>query len=180
MNYYIKNNPNELYHYGVKGMKWGVRRYQKKSGKLTAEGYQKYYTNGRINYAGTRARAKARDTRSLGRRNLVKSIGGATAGALVFHYALGGKYVNKAIHQAGNLTITKMRMSGASVGKRRAVAAAFIGAMGLYTAAEVSGIAKAAYVGGRYNFDRSYKNRTDARANLKTYEKQQREFEKSK
>ena len=29
---------NYLMHYGVKGMKWGVRRYQNKDGSLTAEG----------------------------------------------------------------------------------------------------------------------------------------------
>ena len=28
----------ELYHYGVKGMKWGVRRYQNSDGTLTSEG----------------------------------------------------------------------------------------------------------------------------------------------
>lgn len=28
----------EIYHHGVKGMKWGVRRFQKKDGSLTSEG----------------------------------------------------------------------------------------------------------------------------------------------
>lgn len=32
---------NELYHHGVKGMKWGVRRYQNPDGSLTAEGKRK-------------------------------------------------------------------------------------------------------------------------------------------
>ena len=29
---------SELYHYGIKGMHWGIRRYQNKDGSLTAEG----------------------------------------------------------------------------------------------------------------------------------------------
>lgn len=33
---------DELYHHGVKGMKWGVRRYQNKNGSLTPAGKKRY------------------------------------------------------------------------------------------------------------------------------------------
>ena len=32
----------ELYHHGVKGMKWGVRRYQNKDGSLTSAGKKRF------------------------------------------------------------------------------------------------------------------------------------------
>lgn len=35
-------NDYELYHWGVKGQKWGVRRYQKKDGSLTSKGKNRY------------------------------------------------------------------------------------------------------------------------------------------
>lgn len=33
---------NELYHHGIKGMKWGIRRYQNEDGTLTPEGKMRY------------------------------------------------------------------------------------------------------------------------------------------
>ena len=41
LEYRIKYS-NELYHYGVKGQKWGIRRYQNPDGSLTDEGYARY------------------------------------------------------------------------------------------------------------------------------------------
>ena len=35
-------DPNELYHYGILGMKWGVRRYQNPDGSLTKAGMRRY------------------------------------------------------------------------------------------------------------------------------------------
>ena len=39
--FYIRRQ-NELYHHGIKGQKWGIRRFQNEDGSLTAEGKRRY------------------------------------------------------------------------------------------------------------------------------------------
>ena len=44
---------NELYHHGIKGQKWGVRRYQNKDGSLTAAGKNRNYNKRNMKNADT-------------------------------------------------------------------------------------------------------------------------------
>lgn len=62
----IINTPNrggytpldELYHHGILGQKWGVRRYQNKDGSLTAEGKKHVQTYEQANEKGKKVTAE--------------------------------------------------------------------------------------------------------------------------
>lgn len=93
---------SELYHHGIKGQKWGVRRYQNADGSLTEEGYQRYG----LNSDGSRNLAikHPKNTKQIRSRvrlaggvlgaasglSTLATVGAFTAGTVVAPYALVG------------------------------------------------------------------------------------------
>lgn len=67
----------ELYHHGIKGQQWGVRRYQNEDGTLTAEGRKRY---GVEDGSPTLIDAKRKDNKNAKKAALI--AGGVAATAL--------------------------------------------------------------------------------------------------
>lgn len=105
----------ELYHHGIKGQRWGIRRFQNEDGTLTQEGKDRYVTVERMHYERNKD-AKARGRAIGAATGAVSSIlatmaldddgltallfapltamGGAAIGAGLGH--IGGSVINKA------------------------------------------------------------------------------------
>lgn len=63
---------NELTHWGIKGMKWGVRRFQNRDGSLTSEGRKRY---GDDDDSGSKASAnKRKSAREMSDEELFRAV----------------------------------------------------------------------------------------------------------
>ena len=107
----------ELYHHGVKGQRWGVRRYQNPDGTLTAEGKARYGVdeNGRMSKEGKKLYAQdRRDQKVLDRSSAKNAV---ASGAKTF-----AKYTVAELAVAGASAIA----SYAALSTGHDTAAAFI------------------------------------------------------
>ena len=111
--YYVIAN-DELYHHGIKGQRWGVRRYQNSDGSLTSEGRRHYGFGERVANTTRKIRDYMTVKDENGKRHLSKKgknviIGAGVAAAATTGAIIAGKRLaNIAMSKSNNKAIENL------------------------------------------------------------------------
>ena len=90
MNTWTCTRQGELYHHGIKGQKWGIRRFQNKDGSLTPAGKKRYdepnkgrKSNGEVNKTSKNQTLSDEERKRRIRRNIMIGAAAATTALIV-------------------------------------------------------------------------------------------------
>lgn len=95
---YVENDYNSIYHFGIKGQRWGIRRYQNEDGTLTQEGRKRY---GKLyDQMKRQGKSNAEISKEIQKREKIRKaakIGLGIAGAAAIGYGAyrGARYLKK-------------------------------------------------------------------------------------
>lgn len=124
---------DSIYHFGIKGMKWGIRRYQNKDGSLTPQGKIRYSEDYKRAHSGKNIKEMSDTelrnvnnrlqmerqysslTRKTSRGKKIVQTLITTAGTLAAAegaYKTYKKYGDQAINSIGNLVVSELRKNG--------------------------------------------------------------------